>query len=279
MKKPDVVGIEESDKILNLQHCNLEVAGKRYLDTHLQRKHRDQHIGDFSCKFCDYSSTLVTLEQHTCLKHKQEGVKMCKHCGCQTTSASKLGRHRLDVHGNTRGRRKLEVDYINQELVTPVNEVYKEITSSDASMMKLKLNSRGNNNSRSNEQVDDEEKEKPITDCDKEDMTPPEEKKVTVAKNPSIRNTLEKKVVPCGECSRVFSNKKDLGDHVQSHTGKIPQTCYVCGEIFYMKINMSQHAKKGMFPLEECIGVLLRRKRSNMRVDVITAQLNTGATR
>ena len=102
---------------------------------------------------------------------------MCKHCGCQTTSASKLGRHRLDVHGNTRGRRKLEIDHISQELVTPVIEVYKEITSSDASMMRLKMNSRGNNNSRSNEQVDDEEKEKPITDCNKEDMTPPDDKK------------------------------------------------------------------------------------------------------
>ena len=96
---------------------------------------------------------------------------MCKHCGCQIISASTLERHRLDVHGNTRGKRKLEVDYINQELFTPVNEVYKVITSSDASIMKLKLNSHG---SRSNEMVDDEEKGKPITDCKEEDMNPPE---------------------------------------------------------------------------------------------------------
>ena len=134
-------------------------------------------------------------------------------------SASTLGRHRLDVHGNTRGKRKLEVDYINQELITPVNEVYKVITSSDASMMKLKLNSHG---SRSNEMVDDEEKGKPITDCNEKDMNPPEEKKVTVVKNPSIRNILEKKVIPCGECSRVFWYLKDLNDHMESHIGEIP---------------------------------------------------------
>ena len=141
-----------------------------------------------------------------------------------------------------------------------------------------------------NEQVDDEEKEKPITDCDKEDMTPPEEKKVMVAKNPSIRNILEKQVVACRECSRVFSYQKDLNVHMESHTGKNLQTCYVCGEIFYMKINMSQHATKAheikspgvrnvMFPPEECIRDLLCQKRSNMRFVVVTAQLNTGTTR
>ena len=216
MKKHDANGIEESDKFLSCQYCNLEGAGKRYLNAHLQWKHRGRHIGDFQCKVCGYSSTLVTLEQHTCLKHKQEGVIMCKHCGCQTTSASKQGRHQLNLHGNTRGRRKLEINYIRQELVTPANEVYIEITSSDASMMKLKLNSHGNNNS--NEQVDDEEKEKSVTDCDREDMTPPEEKKVMVTKNPSIRNILEKQVVACGECSRVFSYQKDLNVHTESHT-------------------------------------------------------------
>ena len=110
-------------------------------------------------------------------------------------------------------------------------------------------------------------------------MTPPEEKKVMVAKNTSIRNILENQVAPCRECSRVFSYQKDLNNHIESHTGKILQTCYVCGEIFYMKINMSQHAKKGMFPLEECIGVVLRQKRINKRIDGFTAQLNTGATR
>ena len=129
MKKHDADGIKESDKFLSCQYCNLEVAGKRYLNAHLQRKHRGQHTGDFSCQFCDYSSTLVALGQHTYLEHEQEGVKICKHCGFQTTSASKLGRHRLDVHGNTRGRRKLEIDCIDQELVIPVNEVYKEIAS------------------------------------------------------------------------------------------------------------------------------------------------------
>ena len=66
---------------------------------------------------------------------------------------------------------------------------------------------------------------------------------------------------------------------MESHTGETPETCYVCGEIFYMKINMSQHIEKGMFPLEECIGVLLRQNRSNMRIAVVTAKLNTGATR
>ena len=109
MKKHDVDGIEESDKILNLQHCNIEVTGKRYMKAHLQRKHRDQHIGDPSCKFCDYSSTLVTLGQHTYLKHIEEEVKIRKHCGFQTTSASELGQHRLDIHGNKR-RRRLETD-------------------------------------------------------------------------------------------------------------------------------------------------------------------------
>ena len=201
MKKHDANGIEESDKFLSCQYCDLEGAEKRYLNAHLQWKHRGRHIGDFSCKFCGYSSTLVTLEQHTCLKHKQEGVIMCKHCGCQMISASTLGWHRSYVHGNTRSKRKLEVDYISQELITPVNEVYKVITSSDASTMKLKLNSHG---SRSNEMVDDEEKGKPITDCNEEDMNPPEEKKVTIVKNPSSRNILEKKVTPRGECSRVF---------------------------------------------------------------------------
>ena len=70
--------------------------------------------------------------------------------------------------------------------------------------------------------VDDEEKGKPITDCNEKDMNPPEEKKVTVVKNPSIRNILEKKVIPCGECSRVFSYLKDLNDHMESHIGEIP---------------------------------------------------------
>ena len=61
-----------------------------------------------------------------------------------------------------------------------------------------------------------------------------------------------------------------------------------------MKSNMSQHAKKAheikspgirnvlkkkMFPREECIRILLCQKRCNMIVDVVTAQLNTGATR
>ena len=122
-------------------------------------------------------------------------------------------------------------------------------------------------------------KGKPNTDCNEKDMNPPEEKKVTVVKNPSIRNILEKKVIPCGECSGIFSYLTDINDHMESHTGETHKTCYVCGEIFYMKINMSQHAKKGMFPLKECIGVLLRQKRNNTRVDVVTAQLNTGATR
>ena len=140
---------------------------------------------------------------------------MCKFCGCRIISTSTLERHRLDVHGNTRGKRKLEVDYINQELFTPVNEVYKVITSSDVSMMKLKLNSHG---SRSNEMVDDEGK--PITDCNEEDMNPLEEKKVTVVKNPSIRNILEKKVIPCRECSGVLSYLKDLNDHMEGHTGE-----------------------------------------------------------
>ena len=107
-------------------------------------------------------------------------------------------------------------------------------------------------------------------------MTPPEEKKVTADKNPSIRNILEKKVIPCGECSRVFFVPKGSQ---RPHGKSYWRNPYECGEIFYMKINMSQYAKKGMFPLEECIGVLLRQKRSNKRIDVVTAQLNTGAPR
>ena len=86
-------------------------------------------------------------------------------------------------------------------------------------------------------------------------------------------------MIPCGECSGIFSYLTDINDHMESHTGETHKTCYVCGEIFYMKINMSQHAKKGMFPLEECIGVVLRQKRINKRIDGFTAQLNTGATR
>ena len=98
---------------------------------------------------------MVALGQHSYLEHKQEGVKICKHCGFQTISVSELERHRLDVHGNTRGRRNLEIDCINQELVTRVNEVYKGIASPNASVM-MKLNSRDLS---ANEQVDDVEKE------------------------------------------------------------------------------------------------------------------------
>ena len=58
-----------------------------------------------------------------------------------------------------------------------------------------------------------------------------------------------------------------------------------------MKTDMNQHAKKAheikspgvrnvlkkeMFPTEECIRVLLCQKRSNVRVDVVTAQLTLG---
>ena len=125
-------------------------------------------------------------------------------------------------------------------------------------------------------------------------MIPPEEKKVTVVKSPSTRFILKKKMVPCGECIRVLSHQKNLTNHMGIHTEEILQTCYICGKIFNMKSNMSQHAKKAheikspgirnvlkkdMFPREECIRVLLCQKRCNMIVDVVTAQLNTGATR
>ena len=51
---------------------------------------------------------------------------------------------------NFKSNDEVETDCINQELLTPVDEVCKEISSSDASiMMELKLNSPGDNNSSS----------------------------------------------------------------------------------------------------------------------------------
>ena len=98
--------------------------------------------------------------------------------------------------GNTRGRRKVETDCINQELLAPVNEVDKEITSSDASiMMELKSNSRGDNNSSSKEQVDNVEKET------NDDGT--------------------KRIFTCKLCGREFGKKKQLKQHLTKHEHKL----------------------------------------------------------
>ena len=171
----------------------------------------------------------------------------------------------------------------NQGLISPGKAPQSTMTEDNNSSKNL---------SHSYEEV--EEKGNPVTVCDKEDMIPPEEPKVTVVKSPSIRNILKEKMVPCGECSRVLSYQKNLTNHMGIHTEKILQACYICGKIFNMKSNMSQHAKKAheikspgirnvlkkeMFPREECSKVLLCQKRSNMIVDVVTAQLKTGATR
>ena len=165
-----------------------------------------------------------------------------------------------------------------------------------------------------------EEKGSPVTICNKEHMIPPEEPKITVVKSPSIRNILKMKMVPCGECNRVLSYQESFNNHMGTHTEKILQACYICENIFKMKSNMSQHAKKAhkskspgirnvvkkeMFLREECSKVLRCQKnltnhmtihtgnhlqachtcgrifhmRSNMIVNVVTAQLKTGATR
>ena len=68
--------------------------------------------------------------------------------------------------------------------------------------------------------------------------------KVTVIKNPSIRNVLKEEMLLCGECSKVLPYQKNLTNHMGIYTEKIFQACYICGKLFNMKSNMHQHVKK-----------------------------------
>ena len=96
---------------------------------------------------------------------------------------------------NFKSNDEVKTDCIDQELLNPVEEVWKEISSSDASKMMEFDNPSDNNSSKNLSCIYEEikEKENPVTICDKEgriDMIPPEEPKVTVVKSPSIRNKL-----------------------------------------------------------------------------------------
>ena len=74
---------------------------------------------------------------------------------------------------------------------------------------------------------EDEETGNPVTVCNKEDMIPPEEPKVTVIKSPGIRNILKEEMFPCGECSKVLSCQKNLTNHMSIHTKKNLQACHM----------------------------------------------------
>ena len=89
---------------LHCKYCDFSTVTQMYLNGHLQRKHKDKlkddPKGEFKCTFCDYASTLLALGQHTYLKHRQEGVRMCRLCAYQSKGFEEMRDHKFKVHGS-----------------------------------------------------------------------------------------------------------------------------------------------------------------------------------
>ena len=89
---------------IHCKYCDFSTVAQTYLNGHIQRKHKDKlkddPKGEFKCTFCDYASTLLALGQHTFLKHRREGVWMCRLCAYQSKRFEEIRNHKFKVHGS-----------------------------------------------------------------------------------------------------------------------------------------------------------------------------------
>ncbi|XP_042373023.1 zinc finger protein 572-like [Plectropomus leopardus] len=60
----------------------------------------------------------------------------------------------------------------------------------------------------------------------------------------SLKNDqVSEKPFSCSECGKRFGRKKNLHEHVKTHTGEKPFSCSECGKRFFRKTSLQQHMR------------------------------------
>ena len=71
-----------SEFLFECEFCNLRCKSDGSLKAHLQRKHKSLYVGEFFCKYCDYSSTKGAVKIHINRKHNISNEPKIVHWDC-----------------------------------------------------------------------------------------------------------------------------------------------------------------------------------------------------
>ena len=96
-------GIKEHSKryhaLIQCEHCSFKFSTKKSLKLHIHKGHKNLFPGDFSCKFCNYTSTKAGVVVHVYREHKDKNTLSCDSCSFMSHTRGSITEHQVNEHG------------------------------------------------------------------------------------------------------------------------------------------------------------------------------------
>lgn len=237
LTRPDTViqPVMGDDDLSNLK-CN--ICGKTFVKKTNLKHHLMLHRGEkpWKCHICGWRFVQkCNLKKH--IETHSSGTYKCPHCDIKFASKGAVSGHIDLVHSS-----KHNSIILNTEVIVNPEEDEEEIeVPAPEEPAKPKSGQSTPSNNWWNHIEENSEPENKMVIASKtltQKSSPLNNSKVTSL--PKLEQIL--KTFPCKTCSKVFSSKKELDNHVLVHNaGMKPYACPICGLRFHLIHNMKRH--------------------------------------
>ena len=223
------------DDLSNLK-CN--ICGKTFVKKTNLKHHLMLHRGEkpWKCHICGWRFVQkCNLKKH--IETHSSGTYKCPHCDVKFASKGAVSGHIDLVHSSKQNPIILNADVVvnpeddEEEIEVPAPEEPAKVKSGQSTPSNNWWNHIEENSEPENKMVIGS---KTVT----QKNTP-----LNIPKVPSLPKLEQMlKTFPCKSCSKVFSSKKELDNHVLVHNaGMKPYACPICGLRFHLIHNMKRH--------------------------------------
>ena len=237
LTKPDtIVQPTVGDDDLSNLKCN--ICGKTFVKKTNLKHHLMLHRGEkpWKCHICGWRFVQkCNLKKH--IETHSSGTYKCPHCDIKFASKGAVSGHIDLVHSLKPNPIILNADVV----VNPEEDEEEiEIPAPEEPVKQKSGQSTPSNNWWNHIEANSEPENKMVAGS----KTVPQKKTaLNIPKVPSLPR-LEQilKTFPCKTCSKVFTSKKELDNHVLVHNaGMKPFACPICGLRFHLIHNMKRH--------------------------------------
>ncbi|XP_072174358.1 uncharacterized protein [Diadema setosum] len=205
-----------------------EFCDKRFKTGSQYVVHRRIHTDErpFECKTCGrrFRQRITLLDHET--THRNDKPHECERCGSKFKQARILRKHKNSKICDKRTR---------------IKEQNHEFSQKDVE-------------SKSNVKLLSKTEVEEVTQCEEDEVhvSPGEDKSATVSESakPEVESQPETRkkadsechdTFICEQCGKIFHKKKNLYQHIKTHTNKKPYTCSQCDKGFRLKSTLREH--------------------------------------
>ena len=254
LTRPDTIQtIGGEDDLSNLK-CN--ICGKTFVKKTNLKHHLMLHRGEkpWKCHICGWRFVQkCNLKKH--IETHSSGIYKCPHCDIKFASKGAVSGHIDLVHSSKPGI------ILNADVVVNPEEDDEEIEipAPEEPPKPKSSQSTPSNNWWNHIEENSEPENKMVAGSNTISQKPTPLNIPKVPSLPKLEQML--KTFPCKTCSKVFSSKKELDNHVLVHNaGMKPYACPVCGLRFHlihnMKRHLQNHEESGEIELGTATGLL-----------------------